>query len=180
VIRVPLLGAVVLLALPIGAFIPGTVSGLLRGLFDLAPLSPDGSVLASTARTATTCFFAWLAYGLAALTVYQSAAIILDFAPQRLGVETPLQGQWLENRLAYLPIATLCAPAVIASAIVSLDSCERFVSTTAGGFIALIPTVWAATAASGASAAIVCKARRAAAMGSAGPVRRLQAPVASC
>jgi hypothetical protein len=140
VIRVPLLGAAVLLALPIGAFAPGT-SGLLRGLFDLAPLSPDGHWMASTVRTAITCFFAWLAYGLAALAVYQSAAIILDFAPERLGVATPLEGQWLEGRLAYVPVAVLCVPAVITSGIVSLDSCQRFATTMAGGLLALVPTV---------------------------------------
>jgi hypothetical protein len=139
VIRVPLLGAAVLLALPIGAFAPAT-SGLLRGLFDLAPLSPDGHWMESTGRTAVTCFFAWLAYGLAALAVYQSAAIILDFAPERLGVATPLDGRWLEGRLAYLPLVILCVPAVLASGIVSLDSCQRFGTTVAGGLVALVPT----------------------------------------
>jgi len=137
---VPLLGAAVLVALPIAAFVSGTASGLLRGLFDLAPLSLDGSVIQFIARAATTCFFTWLAYSLAAIALYQSAAIILDFAPGRLDVATPFAGRWLERR-AVLPIAVLCGPALLASWVVSLERCARVLAMAAGGVLASILVV---------------------------------------
>ena len=134
-VRVPLLGALVLVVLPFGAFVSGTVSGLVRGLFDLEPLSRNGGIIW---RTAFTCGFAWAAYGLAAVAVYQSASIILDFAPQRLDMQTPGAGRWLESPCAIPTVAALCTPAIIVSMVVSLDPCEDRLSILAGALLALI------------------------------------------
>src|SRR5262245_19044264 len=134
-VRVPLLGALVLVMLPFGAFVSGTTSGLVRGLFDLGPLSPDGGIIW---RTALTCGFAWAAYGLAAVAVYQSASIILDCAPQRLFLQTPGAGRWLASPCAIPTVTALCTPAIVVSLVVSLDRSERRLPMLAGAVLALI------------------------------------------
>src|SRR5262249_27984478 len=131
-------GAVVLVTLPIAAFVPGTTAGLVRGLFDLGPLSPDGGIVW---RTAVTCGGGWLAYGLAAVAGYQSASIILDFAPQRLGLETPWAGRWLDSSCAFPLVTALCMPGIVVSLIVSLDRAEDRRSMLIGAVLALIGVV---------------------------------------
>ena len=125
-LRVPALAAIALIYLPLAAICPPLPgSSLVRGLFDLTALTEPPGGISWLARTCATFFFAYLALGVAIVALYQSAAMIHDFAPARLDDPgSPVEEDWLGPRRKYvyafagLPAAAL---AILASLLVSID-----------------------------------------------------------
>jgi hypothetical protein len=120
-LRVPIVSLFVLVYLPSAALIPAAPgSSLVRGLFDLTALTPDGGLW----RTFLTFFVAWLALSCAIVAVYQSAAMIHDFAParfQRPGHCTEEQWLWLPGWWGKLVVIVPIELSLAASLSASLD-----------------------------------------------------------
>src|SRR5262245_38040092 len=120
-LRVPIMVAAILIYLPLAGIVPAVPgSSLIRGLFDLRALTPDGDKW-WIAGTFLTFFFAWLAVAVAIVATYQCAAMIHDLAPARFG--TPAGRQWLglNSRASWVLVRLPAVLAGVASLLASLD-----------------------------------------------------------